>query len=98
VDYPRCHLKKIEVLGVTNDFFSADNHYITIHVRAIDWSGEPKIMEPEKTEEIKWVDISEIDSNDLTQPSRFDLEIYKQKYKLNSRSAIYTSTFAGYFN
>jgi 8-oxo-dGTP diphosphatase len=44
----------IEVLGVTNDIFSEDKHYITVQVHAKGISGEPKIMEPEKCSEIKW--------------------------------------------
>lgn len=50
----------IEFVGVTNDLFSMDKHYITVYVKAAPWRGEPKIMEPEKCLEIGWYNIHEM--------------------------------------
>jgi 8-oxo-dGTP diphosphatase len=53
-------ITKVEFLGVTNDYSSDDNHYITIHVKAVGWSGEPKNMEPNKCLEIGWFYIHDL--------------------------------------
>lgn len=79
-------IEVVELLEVVNHILPEERqHWVSPSYIANHISGEPKIMEPEKTEEIKWVDISEIDPNDLTLPSRFDLEVYKEKY-LNKSS------------
>jgi 8-oxo-dGTP diphosphatase len=42
-------------VAFTNDVFAAeDRHYVTLFVQAKLESGEPKIMEPDKTSEIGW--------------------------------------------
>jgi len=49
-------IKNIRFSTITNDMFKKEGkHYITIFMIA-DWkSGEPKTMEPDKSEEWKWV-------------------------------------------
>lgn len=50
-----------EFWGVTNDVFKEENkHYITLALRAPGYSGEPKIMEPEKCTEIGWFDLNNL--------------------------------------
>ncbi|MBI4017953.1 MAG: NUDIX domain-containing protein, partial [Candidatus Aenigmarchaeota archaeon] len=50
------HVKKVRFATATNDVFSKENkHYITIFMLAEPEDGEPKVMEPEKCEEWKWV-------------------------------------------
>lgn len=50
----------LEVQGVTqlaftNDIFRQEQkHYVTLFVRADRWSGEPRLMEPEKCEGWSW--------------------------------------------
>lgn len=42
-------------VAFTNDVFAdEDRHYVTLFVQAKPGSGEPKIMEPDKTAEIGW--------------------------------------------
>lgn len=49
------NIKDLRFAALTNDLFEKeDDHYITIFMLS-DWeSGEPKIMEPDKTTEIGW--------------------------------------------
>jgi len=77
-------IEVVELLEVVNHILPEEKqHWVSPSYVARHISGEPKIMEPDKTEEIKWADISEIDPNTLTQPSRFDLEVFKKKYGNN---------------
>jgi len=50
----------VKVLGVTNDIFNLETHYITLHTFTDEWKGEPKIMEPEKCSEIGWFELSKL--------------------------------------
>lgn len=54
-------VSEIEIMAVTNDYFSDEQkHYVVIHMKAIQWSGEPKIMEPDKCLEIGWFDLDKL--------------------------------------
>lgn len=45
-------IKNVRFVGITNDVFSKDKHYVTIFM-AGDWvKGTPKVLEPDKL--IKW--------------------------------------------
>lgn len=51
----------VEVLGVTNDIFKAEQkHYVTIYMKATKWSGKPKIMEPDRCLEMGWFDLDKL--------------------------------------
>lgn len=63
----------IEFIGVTNDIFSQDKHYITVFYKSLNWSGEPKIMEPDKCAEIGWFNV-----HNLPQPLFLSIENLKQ--------------------
>lgn len=54
-------IENIRFGAVTNDIFEKENkHYITIWMVS-DWkSGEPKILEPEKCQEWRWVDFDSV--------------------------------------
>jgi 8-oxo-dGTP diphosphatase len=53
------NVKEVEVVGVTNDIFKKEQkHYVTIYMRVIKWGGEPKIMEPDRCLEMKWIDLA----------------------------------------
>ncbi len=56
-------IKNIRFGGITNDLFKKENkHYITIWVTS-DWkSGKPKINEPDKYVEQKWVTFDNLPS------------------------------------
>ena len=48
-------IKNIKLIGTTNDIFKKENkHYITLHLLADYYSGEVKLMEPEKCEKWDW--------------------------------------------
>lgn len=53
-------IKNIDFLGLTNDIFDEGKHYITIAMRAVVESGEPKIMEPDKMTELGWFSIEKL--------------------------------------
>lgn len=66
-----------EIPFATNDIFEKeDKHYVTVFVRANYIGGEPKIMEPEKCEEWRWFDWSNLPEN-LFVPIQ---NLIKQKY------------------
>lgn len=46
-------LNKIEFLTYTNDIYP-DKHYVTLMFKCSDFTGEPKVMEPEKWQEWRW--------------------------------------------
>jgi 8-oxo-dGTP diphosphatase len=56
-------IEDVEMLGVQNNIFSADKHYVNIDFLAKGVSGEPIIGEPDKTSKVGWYPI-----NDLPQP------------------------------
>jgi len=71
----------VELLEVVNHIIPEEKqHWISPSYIAKYISGNAKIMEPDKIEEIKWVDISEIDINWLSQPSKSNFIKYKEIY------------------
>lgn len=51
----------VRFLTATNDIYEGESkHYVTIHCLATGWSGEAKIMEPDKCAEIKWFSTHEL--------------------------------------
>lgn len=54
-------VENIRFLDITEDMFKEeDKHYITIFVLSDYTSGEPRIMEPDKCEEWRWVSYDEM--------------------------------------
>ncbi len=53
-------LKKSKVLGVQNDLAGNDAHFITIANLALEWKGEPQIMEPEEITEWQWFSLNKL--------------------------------------
>lgn len=50
--------------GITNDFFEeSGKHYITLHMLCTYYTGNPKIMEPNKCAEWKWFDLNNLPQN-----------------------------------
>jgi len=64
-------VKELELIGVTDDFYPEGEHYVTLHLKAVKYSGQPKIMEPEKCIEIKWFDLGKLPKNLLLSTSNF---------------------------
>ncbi len=50
----------VEFITATNDVFSQEKHYVTIQLKAKEWSGVPKLMEPEKAKDLTWFDLSNL--------------------------------------
>lgn len=55
---------EVEVLGVANNVYPDENkHYVTVHMRAKKYSGEPKLMEPDKFSDMKWFPLTQLPEN-----------------------------------
>ena len=70
-------IEDLEVYGADDDI-QPNKHFVTLYVKALKYSGELKIMEPEKQDEWKWYDLDELPDN-LYSPSKKALKLYKEK-------------------
>ncbi len=52
----------IEVLGVVNNIFNSEKHYVNVDVWAKDITGEVKNLEPEKCEKLGWFSLNNLPS------------------------------------
>lgn len=78
-------IEVIELLEVVNHIILKEKqHWVSPSYIAKLIFGEAKIMEPEKCDEIKWVNLSEINSNELSRPSKSNYLKYIEKYGYNS--------------
>lgn len=69
--------KDVVLKGTTNDFFKeSGKHYITLHLLCKNYSGTPKIMEPDKCAEWRWFDLNHLPENLMLSNKNF-LEQYK---------------------
>jgi len=75
---------EIELLEqlITEDHIIEDEgqHWVSPTFIAKHISGVPKIMEPDKCEAFKWIELSEIGGEILTIITQADYESYKDKY------------------
>jgi len=56
-------VRELSIIGVTNDAFPEEGkHYVTIAMRARDFEGEPKITEPEKSDDMGWFPLNNLPS------------------------------------
>lgn len=55
-------INDIAIVGITNDIFDAQTHYITIHAQAITFSGNPVNKEPEKCNNLGWFALNQLPS------------------------------------
>jgi len=53
--------EKLKVISITNDIVK-DTHFVTIGLFCKDFSGEPKVMEPDEIIEWKWFSLDELPS------------------------------------
>ena len=57
-------VQDIKILGVTSDVYDNEKrHYITVHTMPIKYTGTPSLMEPEKFDEMRWFNLSELPEN-----------------------------------
>lgn len=63
---------KIDVMGATSDVYPDEmKHYITVHLKAVEFKGEPKLMEPHKFSAIKWWSLTSLPDNLFPAVRRF---------------------------
>jgi len=56
-------IKNLRFIDVTNDIYrNINKHYITVFFCADYLSGVPRVMEPKKCKEVKWINKNEIPS------------------------------------
>lgn len=72
-------------VGVSNTIFDKKTHYITLIYKVISFTGEIKIMEPDKCEYWTWFDINELPKQ-LFKPLQNYLNEYKYIVKNNISS------------
>ena len=70
-------IEDLELFGAADDI-QPDRHYITMHIIAKKYNGEPQVMEPTKEDEWKWFDLDNLPKN-LYSPSKKFIELYKNK-------------------
>lgn len=70
-------LKEMQVFTATDEF-QPDRHFVTIGVISSSYEGELKIMEPDKINEWKWIDLNDLPNNIYT-PSKNMIDEYKKR-------------------
>ena len=70
-------IEDLELFGAVDDI-QPDRHYITMHVIAKEYNGEPQVMEPTKNDEWKWFDLENLPEN-LYSPTKKFIDSYKSK-------------------
>lgn len=57
-------LQYVMPMGFTNDIFPDDGlHYVTLFFEAVNFSGEPENIEPDKLERWEWFDLHKLPEN-----------------------------------
>ena len=73
-----CNLDIVEPKIIyASDDIAPDRHFVTITTIASSYSGEVKVMEPDKEDEWKWFDINNLPDN-LYPPSKQGIVYYKE--------------------
>lgn len=72
-------IDNLRLFGAADDIQS-DRHYITMHVIAEAFKGEPKVMEPESEDEWRWFPLNDLPDN-LYSPSQKFIEAYLESIK-----------------
>ena len=70
-------ISNLEVFGAGDDI-EPGKHYVTLYIKALEYSGELKNMEPDKQDKWEWFDLNNLPDN-LYTPSRKTLELYLKK-------------------
>jgi 8-oxo-dGTP diphosphatase len=70
-------VRKLDVMSVTNDM-AHDNHFVTIGFLCRDFTGHPKILEPDEITEWKWFPVGKPPEN-MFLPTRKMWKSYMKK-------------------
>jgi 8-oxo-dGTP diphosphatase len=58
------NVSEVDVVGVISNVYPEEKkHYVTVHMRAKKYSGEAKLMEPDKFTDMKWFSLSALPVN-----------------------------------
>lgn len=78
-------IEVVDLLEVVDHIIPEEKqHWVSPSYIAKLVSGEAKILEPEKCEEMKWINLSEINLEMLTLTSKSDFNKYIEKFGYNS--------------
>lgn len=78
------NIKVIDLLEVADHFIPKEKqHWVAPSYIAKHISGKPKIMEPGKNEDFKWVNLQDIDLKSISLVSQSNLLKYREKYGNN---------------
>ena len=61
-------VKSVEIIGVVNNIYSPEKHYVNVDVIAHGVTGIPKITEPDKSEDMGWFSLDSLPSPLLLSP------------------------------
>jgi 8-oxo-dGTP diphosphatase len=76
-------IEVLELLEVVNHIIPEEKqHWVSPSFIAKKVGGTPRNLEPEKCTEIRWIDLSEINPDELTMPSRSNFLKFREKYGL----------------
>lgn len=53
----------LKLIGITNDIFDTEIHYITIYYKVDSYVGKLTVMEPDKCEKWKWFECNNLPGN-----------------------------------
>ena len=67
-------IRKLELFDAADDI-RPDRHYVTMHVIAKEFSGKPKVMEPESEDEWRWFPLNDLPDK-LYSPSEKFIKAY----------------------
>jgi 8-oxo-dGTP diphosphatase len=70
-------VKKISVIGVSNDMVE-DAHFVTVHLKAEEFEGEAKVMEPVEITKWQWFSLDAL-PRPIYKPSEKMLNNYKKQ-------------------
>ena len=69
-------ISSLHVFDATDDI-QPNKHYVTLDVLATKYSGELKVMEPEKIDKWEWFDLDNLPEN-IYSPSKKEIDNYKK--------------------
>ena len=70
-------IDELEVFGADDDI-QPNKHFVTLYVTALNYSGELKIMEPDKEDKWEWFELNNLPDN-LYSPSEKAIKTYLKK-------------------